>query len=330
MAPISSITTSVRRLTHAVRRRADAVGERLLRIFVVRLFVRTVQEMSDDDGTHMAAGVAYYALFSLFPLLLGLIAILSWLLGSEDVETRFTDFVTDFFPGSEELIDSNIDSVAGLRGALAPVAIIGLFWSGSAIFGAVNRAVNRAWDVHVDRPFHISKPRQMVMALAVGFIFVVSLSTATFVRVAGRFGDTDVPGLEVLVGVGIRVALQGTAFVLTLSMFLLVYKFMPNTKTYWRYIWPGAVLGAVLFEVAKNLFILYLNRFANFQSLHGSLAPVIVFLTWAYVSSLILILGAELSSEYGRLRMGVDRGVLLHPRRPSSEGESGQPTDEER
>ena len=73
-------------------------------------------------------------------------------------------------------------------------------------------------------------------------------------------------------------------------------------------------MATVLFELAKTMFILYLERFAGFESVYGSLGDVIVLLLWVYVSSLILILGAELSSEYGRLREGVGRGVLLHPR----------------
>ena len=296
----------------------------MLRIFLVVLLVRTAQEMSDDDATHMAAGVAYYALFSLFPLLLGLIAILSLFLDPQDIQARLTDFATDNLPGSEELIDDNIDAVLRLRGVLAPIAILGLFWSASAIFGALNRAINRAWDVHKDRPFFVSKPRQLAMALGVGILFLLSLSTASFVGLAGRYSESDLPGLGFLVDVGGRVLLQGAAFLLTLSTFLMVYKFMPNTKTYWRYIWPGAVVAAVLFELAKNIFILYLNQFANFESVYGTLAPVIVLLLWTYVSSLIVIMGAELSSEYGRLRQGVDRGVLLHPRTPSPHAEPEQ------
>ena len=80
----------------------------------------------------------------------------------------------------------------------------------------------------------------------------------------------------------------------------------------------------MLFELAKNLFIVYLNRFAGFENVYGSLAPVIVLLLWTYLSSLILITGAELSSEYGRLRMGIDRGTLLHPREQSGKDEGEQ------
>ena len=325
MPPNRLVSAVLNRLVFGLRRRSNAVSKRLRRIFVVELVVRTVQETSDDDGTHMAASVAYYTFFSLFPLLLGLIALLSLFLEPESIETRLTDFATDYLPGSEDLVEGNIDAVLRLRGALGVVAILGLFWSGSAIFGAVTRAVNRAWDVQQDRPFFISKPRQLAMALGVGILFLLSLSAVVAVRLAGRFDDSDVPGVGFLVNIGGQVLLQGFSFLLTLAIFLLVYKFMPNTKTYWRYIWPGAIVAAVLFELAKNIFVLYLNQFASFETVYGSMAPVIVLLLWAYVSSFILILGAELSSEYGRLREGVERGVLLHPGEPPS----GDGSDEE-
>jgi membrane protein len=287
--------------------------------FVVRLLVRTVKEMSADDATHMAAGVSYYALFSLFPLLLFLIAVLSLVLEPQDIRFRLTEFSAGYFPGSDRLIETNLDTVLKVRGALGVFAVLGLLWSGSAIFGAVSRAVNRAWDVHSDRPFFISKPRQLGMAAGVALLFLLSLSIVAVVRATDRFIAADVQGLAFLLHWLTPVVLQGSSFLLTAGMFLLVYKFMPNTKTYWRYIWPGALVAAVLFELAKNLFVLYLSRFASFEDVYGTLTPVIVLSLWTYVSGLILIFGAELSSEYGRLRRGLGRGVLLHPVDPSSD-----------
>ena len=284
----------------------------------MRLIVRTLREMSDDDATHMAAGVAYYTLFSLFPLLLGLIAVLSLFLEPQDIQSRLTGFSSDYLPASEQLIGSNLDAVISARGALGVFAVLGLLWSGSAIFGAVSRAVNRAWDVHVDRPFFISKPRQLGMALGIGVLFLGSLGIVALARAADSLTDLTVSRLGVTVDwlMPVVILLRGSSFGLTVVMFLLIYKFMPNTKTYWRYIWPGALVAAVLFELSKNLFVVYLGRFASFESVYGTLAPVIVLLLWAYLGSLILIFGAELSSEYGRLRQGVRRGALLHPRDP--------------
>jgi membrane protein len=148
------------------------------------------------------------------------------------------------------------------------------------------------------------------MALTVGILFALSFSSATVVRTAETLSRYDVPVLGLLVQQVGQILLQGFSFILVLAIFLLIYKFMPNTKTYWKYIWPGAVLGALLFEVAKNLFIFYLER-STYQSIYGSVTPVIVLLLWAYVSSLILLAGAELSSEYGRMRNNIGRGVLL-------------------
>ena len=278
-----------------------------------RLIVRTVREMSDDDATHMAAGVAYYAVFSLFPLLIGLIAIFNLLPASEMRQAQLTEFVSGYLPGSEGLLDRDLQ----VGGALGVIAIFGLLWSGSAIFGAVARVVNRAWDIQKDRPIYIGKPRQMGMALVVGLMFLTSLGASTFVSIAEEYALADLPAPAFLVETSGRVFLQVVSFSLMLFTFLMIYKMLPNTRTYWRYVWPGALVAAVLFETGKASFLLYLERFADFQDVYGSAGDVLVLLLWVYVSSLILILGAELNSEYGRLREGRERGVALRSGRGS-------------
>ena len=289
---------------------ALAVWAPLSGLFFVRLAIRTVREMSDDDATHMAAGVAYYAIFSLFPLIIGLIAVFNLLPASEDRQAQFTEFIAGYLPGSEGLLDSNVR----VSGTLGAISILGLLWSGSAMFGAVARVVNRAWDVHKDRPLFINKPRQMGMAMLVGLMFLTSMAAAAFVRTAGDYARTGLPASDFLVSEASRVILQATSFSLTLATFLLIYKAMPNTRTYWRHVWPGALLAAAMFEAGKAAFLTYLDRFANFQDVYGSMGDFLVLLLWLYVSSLVLILGAELSSEYGRLREGRDRGTAARPR----------------
>ena len=299
------------RLIASIRGRLERAWAPVGRSFVVRLLTRTVQELSDDDATHLAAGVSFYALFSLFPLLLGLTALLSFFVDSGELRSDLTEFVAGFLPGSEELIDRNLDAALRLRGAIGLFSIAGLFWSSSAVFGAITRAVNRAWDIHKDRPIYISKPRQLLMAVGVGGIFALSLSALTLVRITARVPEPDLPGLGLLYDAAARVFLHGASLGLTMVIFLVLYKFLPNTKTYWKYVWVGAVIASVLFEIAKNLFLVYVEHVADFQDVYGSLAPIIALLLWAYVSSFILILGAELSSEYGRMRRGVERGRLM-------------------
>ena len=302
----------LRRVTTIARYRTRTFVNKLRRVTALRLIARTVQEMSDDDATHMAAAISYYALISLFPLILGFIAVASFLIDDASTQQQITEWVASFLPGSEEFVNQQIEQVLTLRSTIGAFAIVSLLWSGSAVFGGITRSINRAWDVHQDRPLHISKARQLLMALLTGFLFLTSTTITTFLRAYERFASEDFPYASMFLDTNSVAILQVSSFALIFVVFLMLYKYVPNTKTYWQYIWVGALVAAVLFEITKNLFIVYLNRFANFQNVYGTLTPVIALMFWAYLSGLILILGAELSSEYGRIKRGAARGVLLH------------------
>ena len=293
----------------------NPIGRMLLSIPVVLLILRTVREMGRDDATHMAAGVAYYAILSLFPLTIGLLFVFSLILGSGSFEDELVDFFQTYFPGSNELLAQNIEAVQGVRGVLGVIGVIGLFWTASAMFGAISRAVNRAWDIHEDRPFYIDKVRNLLMSCGVGMLFLMSVSATAALQILGRI---DLPGLgrlDFLEHGGINLLTRPLPFIFTLCIFLMVYRYVPNTQTHWRYIWPGALVAAIAFEVGKSLFVFYLENFADYAKVYGSLGSVVAFLAWTYISALILIAGAELSSEYGRMSQGVGQGRLVE-RRP--------------
>ena len=298
----------------------------LSRNFVAVLSWRVFKELGDDDATHLAAGVAYYSLFSLFPLLLGLLAIGGIVLEAETQQQEFLNFITDNLPGSRGFVEENIQEVVQFRGILGIGAIVGLLWSASVGMGAVARGVNRAWDIHQNRPFYIAKPLQIMMALAVGVLFLISASATSAIEViTDPQRDLGIPAQEFFVGLGLAgVALRLIPFSINLGIFLLIYYFAPNCKTYWRYVWTGAVVAALLFEIAKGLFLWYLDNLASYRQVFGSITSVMILLIWIWVSALILILGAEISSEYGRMRRGVARGVLLHPLGIS---DAGQPDE---
>ncbi|MFC1871841.1 YihY/virulence factor BrkB family protein [Chloroflexota bacterium] len=194
--------------------------------------------------------------------------------------------------------------VIELRGTLGLLSLLGLFWSGSAMFSAMSRSINRAWDIHRDRPFYIRKLRDLVMALSTGIMFLLSMGATSVFTIMRR---VDFPVLAVTV----NLAGRSLAFFLVLTIFLLIYKYIPNTTIRWRDVWPGALLVAVLFEIARSSFVLYLDNFANYGLVYGSIASVIVLLVWIYFSAFILILGAEFSSEYIRMRHGVNGNI--HP-----------------
>ena len=294
----------LRGMTDQIRSWLSPIKERLLRIPAVVLVVRVIHELGDDDASHMAAGVAYYAVLSLFPLILGLIAILGIFLPAETLQEELFEFFERNIPGATEALRDNIENVIQFRGAIGAISLILLLWSASTMFGAISRTINRAWDVHKDRPFHIRKLRDLVMAVGVGALFMLSVGATSVFSILQAW---DLPFVSIAADSGARVL----GFIFSLGIFLILYKFIPNTKTYWRYVWPGAVIAAVLFEIGKSLFVFYIDRFATYQSVYGGVASMIILLIWIYISAFILILGAEISAEYGRMKRGIERGVLL-------------------
>ena len=277
---------------------------------VVALGWRVFKELGDDDAAHLSAGVAYYSVFSVFPLLLGLLAISGTVFTSITLQEQFLDYVTESMPGSKEFVTTNIEELVRFRGALGIGAILGLLWSGSSAFGAMSRAINRAWDVDKDRPFYVAKTLHIIIALGVGILFLLSSFASVAIELLSNYSrDLGLPGHEFFLDFGLgNLMLKAVPWAITLAVFLLLYRFVPNCKTYWRYVWTGAVVAAILFEASKGIFMWYLVNVANYELIYGSVASMMVLMSWAYVSAFILILGAEISSEYGRMRNGVDRG----------------------
>ncbi len=302
---IESMVTRIKHLNESLKN----FTERLLQIFPVELIIRTIQELGRNDATQLSAGIAYYSLLSLFPLLLGLIAILGTILPSETVQREIFEFLEANIPIAVDLVQHNITNVIQFRSRLGIISIGGLFWTGSLMFGAISRAINRAWNIHHDRPFYIRKLRDIGMAIGISILFLVSQgSTAVFsIMHSLNLPSFPFPSIDPNANTASRLL----AFFIILIIFLLLYKFIPNTKTYWRYVWTGALLAAILFEASRNLFSFYLNNFAHYEMIYGSLASIIALLIWIFLSALILVFGAALSAEYTRMRLGARRGELI-------------------
>lgn len=268
---------------------------------LTQLVKGTVREFGEDDCTHLAAGVAYYTLFSLFPLLLGLTAVLSLILDPEQVRSQLVALATNYLPGSGELVAETVTGVIKSRGSMGLVAVLGLFWSASAIFSAVRLAINRAWGVRQRRPFIRQKAIEFAMLVGAGFLFILSIGTTATYRTLSRL-EIPIGGLGI---VGDNLAWQAVGLLLPLvfsfAIFASVYRFLPNAPVAWRDVWLGALVASVAFELAKNGFAWYIQSFATYNLVYGSLAGVIVFLFWAYISAAILLFGAKLASRYARI-----------------------------
>jgi membrane protein len=278
--------------------RLQRAKDRLSKIPAVQLILSTLKGAGDHDAAQRAAGVSYYAILSIFPLLLGLTAVFGYFLPSFNLQDELLNFVGKNLPGAADIVRQNIINIIELRGVLSVLSIVLLFWSGSTMFSAISLAINRSWDISTHRPFFMRKAIELGMALSTGILFLLSLGASSIITILRGVFDLPVANLTT-VGVGSRLV----AFLLILAVFLLIYKTIPNTRTYWRYVWPGALLAAIFFEIARTLFGLYLETFANYQLIYGSLASIIILLIWIYYSAYILILGTEFTSQYSRMRL---------------------------
>ena len=271
------------------------------RLGPVIIAIRTAREFIEDDCTHLAAAIAYYAMFSLFPLLLGLISILGFVLGTSSVQAALKDAIGTYVPSSAAFVGETLDQVVAARGTVGIVATLGFLWSAMSVFAAVRKSLNIAWDISQSRHIVHQKLLDLSMVLAVALLLLLSVAlTAAFSLL--RAMEIPVLGVKPLEH-ELLWALLGFILPLwlTYTIFLLVYKLVPNTDVFWHEAAVGAAIASPLFELAKNAYVWYARDIGRYELVYGSVGAVMGLLMWIYVSSLVLLLGAEVASEYGRV-----------------------------
>ncbi len=264
----------------------------------VKILVHVATEMVTRDANHLAAGVAYYAIFGIFPFLLGMMVISGLFLEAEIVQAKLLEFVVGNFPGSDGLIASNIVFIDAHRTELIIIAIVGILWSSSSVFGAISRVVNRAWGIYQGQPFHVHRVEHLLFLFSFGlyFLFWLAVTSTTQVLLDVELGA---PFQEVIHESGfLNLLVRVTSWFVTAVGFLLVYRYLPNCEVKWRNVWMGTLIASVLFEAGKEIFTEYLHHYGQYDLLYGSIASTIVFLLWVFLSALILTLGAEICSNF--------------------------------
>lgn len=268
---------------------------------------RATVNFVDDRCTVLAAAISYFALFSLFPLTLLAAAVFGIVLRNPSVQERVLDGVVAALPVNAPSVASSLRALADLGPTLSVVALIGTLWTSSALASAVRAALDVVFDVRHPRPLLRAKLLDYLIMLGVGALFLASTVVTTGWRIAQtqvdqRWGLFD-GNLKWLWDVG---AISIPA-VITFLSFLLMYRALPHRTTRLRHIWPGALLAAIAFEIAKALFATYLAHFTNYDVVYGSLGGVIALLFWVYVSANILLFGAEVSAEVSSVLRGERR-----------------------
>jgi membrane protein len=275
------------------------------------LVSRAAKEFSDDNCTQMAAAISYYVLFSLFPLLIFSVGILGVFLRDQALQDDVIKVVLDNIPLSADQGASDVTNavrdVAGVgSGALGALGLVGMAWSGSNMFGTIRRSINAAYDIDRGRP--VVRQKLLDLALVLGFapFFLLSIGATAVLRIA-QAASEDIPVLGDAadsLGLGWTVAFLLVPLIFSFMAFLFLYWVVPAADVHPGDVWLGALVGAILFEISKVLFSIYLSNFGNYDVVFGSLGAVAAFLFWIYIGANILLFGAEVASEYPRVRRG--------------------------
>jgi membrane protein len=284
---------------------------------------RTVREFRDDNLTDWAAALTYYGVLALFPALIVLVSILG-LIGQSATQPLL-DNLSKLAPGAANDIVSGavrqISSNQGAAGLVFVLGLVGALWSASGYVGAFSRASNAIYEIEEGRPFWKLRPFQIaitvVMILLLALCAIAVVVTGPLAEQVGGVvgaGDAAVTAWDI--------AKWPVIALVVVTMFAILYWAAPNVKQPgFRWITPGGIAALGLWVLASAGFALYVATFASYNKTYGSLAGVIVFLVWLWISNLAILLGAELNAEVERgrqLEAGVpeERTLALEPRDP--------------
>ncbi len=263
---------------------------------------RAALRFADSDNLTYASSISFYSLLSLFPFFLLAFSVLGMLTADEASRLAVFDFVLRYFPRQFDFVTAQIDAFRDQRITLGLAGSLLMMWSSLGVFGAITTAVNYAWRVERTPSFFKHKLVAFVMLLAAGLLLVLALTLLSAGSVVGAswFAAVtgNIPALEWLRGVAAWWA-STVMFILVMG---LIYYFVPNTnKVRFRDVWPGAIVAGLLWRAVLGGFSWYVRDLSRFN-VHGTIASVVVFLLWVYVSSVILLYGVELTVAYAHIR----------------------------
>jgi len=274
----------------------------------------------DDYAASMGAALAFYAIFSMAPLLVISIAVAAPVFGHEAAQTEIMEQLRGLV-GAEGAQAAQSMLASAQRpgsGAIATVlSIIMLLIGATTVFGEVESDLNRVWKTPVRKRTGLwwlvrSRVLSLGLVVSTGFLLLVSLIVGSALAAFGTYWSPWFGGVELL--------LQGADFVLSIAVFTvlfgLMYKVLPRKSIAWRDVWVGASLTALLFSLGKFLIGLYIGRSAV-SSAYGAAGAVLVLLIWAYYSAQIFLLGAEFTRVYaerfGSWKRRSDRSARISP-----------------
>lgn len=272
-----------------------------------RELVALLQKVLAHDLTQLSAALTYYTVLSLLPALIVVVALLGVVgLPADTVHALLetmgnlgADWAADFVSGVLDSVQTSRNS-----GAVLTVSLLTSLWASSAYVGSFMAASDRIYEITDRRPFWTGMPLRVGLAL---LLLVLLSAAAAVVTLVGPIGAWIADAAGISAG-SLRVwtwVKWPVLVVLALLLFSVLYKFAPSRRQpplWW--LTPGAAVGVALWLAGSALFSFYLDNFASYNRVYGTLATAVVFLVWVWLMNIALLVGVEVNREVELRRSG--------------------------
>ncbi len=269
------------------------------------MLAHALHQFHENDLFTSAAAMSYFGLMVLFPALLLMLAMSTKLAAGSQMLAH----AVEVYPGSSQFLRETISASKDLGLGAIVTCVVLVLWAGSWVFAVVERALNRIWGA-TSRTFLQGRALTIGMVGVVGLLLSLSaLLTSIMVGfrdMTERLSPRQLARFPLLLSVGSafwQVIFAVGSYLITVALFVLVYRLLPRALVTWKDTLPGAFLAGLLWEMAKYIFAWSLNYF-HYDQIYGSVGAVVAVLTWSYVSSLILLFGAQLTAVFHREHPG--------------------------
>jgi membrane protein len=241
----------------------------------------------DDQITVNAGYLAYVTLLSIVPLVAVGVAIFSAFPGFESTLVTIENFLfTNLVPTSSDVIKEHISAFAGNANKMTAVGVGFLAAVSLLLIRNVDATLNRIWRIKKKRPMMISFAVYW-MVLSLGPVLLgASIGVTSYIVSLVSFADQGIPGFSGFL-------LKLLPYIISMIGFIMLYTLVPNTRVPFKAAIPGALFAAMLFELTKKGFALYISHFPSYEVIYGALATIPILFVWVYLSWIVVLLGAE-------------------------------------
>lgn len=249
----------------------------------------------DGELLQLAAALAYSTLLAVVPLVAVIFSVLSMFPVFEEWTLTAETFIfQNFVPASGEVVSEHLQSFSSQVGKLTAIGLVTLLATALLLLATIENALNRTWGVEAGRS---TGYRIMIYwtLLTLGPIMIIASLTISSYLISTALlngGARATSGLDLLIPV--------LPFLLELSAFVVMYYLVPNYRTRFVNALVGALVAAVLFEIAKIGFTWYVSEFNSFEVIYGALGAIPIFLIWIYISWLVILVGARYAAQLDR------------------------------